>query len=75
MSLVGKQHWLIRKPISWDTHKWTFLLGSNKDIFKDYKKIDFFRINSTEAQNFFPKLNLSEKQRQVLAQPPLFDLS
>ena len=73
MEEIGKTHWLIRKPIPWDTHKWSFLLGSNTNIFKDYKKIDFLRLESEEAQQFFPKLNLSEKQRQQKIQPRLFD--
>ncbi len=71
MSEIGKQYWLIRKPISWDRHKWTFLLGSGSSLFKDYRKIDFLRLDSEEAQEFFPKLNLSTKQRHDLAQPPL----
>lgn len=71
MKQVGKAHWLIRKPISWDSHKWTFLLGSRTDIFKDYKSIDFLRLDSEEAQSFFPKLNLSAKQRMKKWQPRL----
>lgn len=62
MKDVGKKHWLIRKPLTWDSHKWTFLLGSNSDIFSDYKKIDFLRLTSKEAREFFPKINLSQKQ-------------
>ena len=62
MKDVGKKHWLIRKPVAWDSHKWTFLLGSGSDIFSDYKKIDFLRLTSKEAQDFFPQINLRQRQ-------------
>ncbi len=71
MQEIGKEYWLIKKPIKGDKLQWTFLLGSNSDIFKDYRKIDFLRLDSAEAQKFFPKLELSAKQRQGLLQPKL----
>lgn len=71
MKTVGKTYWLIRKPIPWDSHKWTFLLGSNTDIFKNYRRIDFLRIESDEAQDFFPFLNLTTQQRIQRIQPGL----
>lgn len=71
MDAVGKKHWLIRKPFSWDRHEWTFLLGSNSSLFKNYKTIDFWQIESELAQQYFAKLNLTGKQRQEKLQPPL----
>ena len=73
MQEIGKKYWLIRKPDKFDRLEWTFLLGSNTDIFKNYKKIDFFRLDSDEAQKFFPKLNLTSKERMEKLQPRLFE--
>ena len=72
MKEIGKTNWLIRRSRRGDKKQWTFLLGSNTDIFKDYESIGFYRLDSPEAQKFFPKLNLSKKQFQDLIQPKLF---
>jgi len=74
MARIDKSHWIVRKPFPGDAHQWTFLLGSNTDLFGEYRKIDFYPVNSEQAQEFFPKLNLSVKQRKQRSQPRLFDL-
>jgi three-Cys-motif partner protein len=73
LNATGKQHWLIRKPIKGDKHQWTFLLGSNSDLFKPHKSIRsyFYLLNSPEGQQVFEKMNLSQEQRTEHRQPRL----
>ena len=73
ISQMNKNYWVVRKPIKGDKHQWTFLLGSNTELFKDYKSIEFFRMDSDEAQNFFIKLDLSKKQQLDKIQTNFFD--
>lgn len=63
MTEIGKQYWLVRKPLTWDSMKWTFLLGSNTSLFRNYDRIGFVRLDSPEGQAIFPALNFSRKQR------------
>lgn len=65
LNATGKQHWLIRKPFKGDKHQWTFLLGSNSDLFKPYRSIRnyFYLLDSPEGRQVFEKMNLSQDQR------------
>jgi len=71
MREISKKFWLVRRPFRFDKFGWTFLLGSNTDIFKTYKSIDFYQFDSDEARSFFPLLNLSKTQRKEKLQPKL----
>ena len=70
---LNKAHWLVRRPAKGDRHQWTFMLGSNADVFKDYKKIEFYVLDSPDAQEFFPKLDLTRAGIWDKLQPRLFD--
>jgi len=58
---IGKEYWLIRKSAIKDKFQWTFLLGSNTDIFGDYRSIDFYRLESEKGQKILSKLDLTAK--------------
>jgi three-Cys-motif partner protein len=63
INIIGKEHWLVRRSFDWDKFNWTFLLGSNSDIFRDYKRIRFFRIESKIGQQIIEKFNYTEKEQ------------
>jgi three-Cys-motif partner protein len=70
---IGKNNWLVRKPINWDQHKWTFLLGSNApNLFKDYKSINFYQVESLIGQGIIEGLNFTKKEQFEALQPKLF---
>ena len=48
------------------------ILGSNWDKFKRYKSIKFYRLDSTEGQKIFKKMNFSKEQIFEQEQPRLF---
>ena len=73
MGNIAKDYWLISTPVSWDRHKWIFLLASNTDIFKNYKAIGFYRLDSETGRELFTRANLTEKQQIERVQPPLFE--
>jgi hypothetical protein len=69
---IGKDYWLVRKPFNWDKHKWTFILGSNApNLFKNYKSINFYQLESQLGQTILEKLNFTEKEQYEALQPRL----
>lgn len=69
---IGKTHWLVRKPINHDRHKWTFILGSNaKNLFTDYKSIGFYQIESKVGKSILERINFTEREQFEAKQPRL----
>jgi len=71
---AGKAFWLIREPIKSDKFQWTFLLGSNSNIFdKDYKKIKLVRVNSDKGRAILEAMSYTKDERKMRGQGSLFD--
>lgn len=69
MKKVGKRYWLIREPMS--KHQWTFLLGSNTDLFKDYPSLGFYRTDSQRGREILTYLNYTHEDRAQWEQQTL----
>jgi len=70
---IGRSYWLIREPLG--PHQWTFLMGSNSELLKQYKSIGFYRLESRDGQAVFSRLNFthSHKERsRVMSMPVQF---
>jgi len=52
---IDKKCWLVREP--YGKQQWSFLLGTYGDIFDDYKKYEFYRMDSEEGKDIFYLLN------------------
>lgn len=61
MAYTGKKYWLIREPSA--RHQWTFLMGTNWDGFKEWRKQGFYRLETPEGAGIFNQLNLTAKER------------
>lgn len=67
--LPAKNHWLIRKPVS--HFHWTFMLGSNCNLFDKFRHLDMYPITSVEGREIFDKCNLTAEELARSVQPPL----
>ena len=68
---VGKAYWLCGRPAIHDHFKWIFMLGTSTDVFKNYKRIGFYRLDSEEGQDLFLKVKLTKEEHKEFIQPPL----
>ena len=62
LKMIGKQYWLIRERYGrWG---WTFLLGTNTDVFDDYKACQLYKINGNGGlgSEIFEEVNEHMKQ-------------
>lgn len=55
LDLMSKDIWLIREPVG--HQQWTFLLGTNFESIRDWKRGGFYRIDSAEGQVVLERLN------------------
>lgn len=69
---VKKESWLIRSPQKSDKFQFTFLMGSNaKKLFREYKQISFYPIDSKNGKDIVNRLNLTKANYQKKIQPKL----
>ncbi len=69
---IRKKHWLIQAPQG--SLQWTFLLGTNYESMKEWRKEHLYRIDTYEGQSILDRLAKTANERQNDGQLPLFDV-
>jgi len=69
LTSIDKRYWLVREPVG--KHQWTFILGSNSDLFKNYKRIGFYRADSKRGREILAHINYTRKELEEWRQPVL----
>ena len=70
---VKKSYWIVQEPEG--KHQWTFLLGTNFDKYKAWRKYGFHRVDSEDGKAVFERLSLTKDERKTLYQPELVQLT
>jgi hypothetical protein len=64
-----KSHWYVQEP--YDKHQKTFLLGSDWDGFKEWRKLKFAPLHSDAGREYMERINLTGKERFLAHQAGL----
>lgn len=64
-----KPNWLIQRPFG--KFQKTFLLGSNWDGFKDYRKLNFARVDTPEGREYMERVSMTKAERFLAQQPAM----
>lgn len=69
---INKKYWMVRTPRGSNGQQWTFLVGTNWDLFPKLTKQGFYRLDTPEGQEIWRNLSLTKKQAAQQVQPSFF---